>query len=140
VPQIDGPNDHLLLNRYLYALRAPRRGDVVVFHLRPENTHLESGAMVKRVIAVAGDRVAINLRGQVVLNGREISEPYAGGPSNRVIPSLIVPAGSLFVLGDNRNASRDSSRWEGSPFVPTAAVVGKAVAVCWPPGRMTLLR
>lgn len=139
-PQIDGPNDRLVLVRYLYHLRAPRRGEIVVFRLSPENTDRDTGDVVKRVIALPGDKVGINSTGHVVLNGQQLRETdYTRGPSNRILPVQQVPPGHLFVLGDNRTDSRDSSRFERSPFVDARLVKGKAVAICWPPERVRLL-
>ncbi|MBI5835062.1 MAG: signal peptidase I [Armatimonadetes bacterium] len=138
-PEIDGPADRLLVSRLIYLMRPPRRGEVVVFRLTEANTLLDHGNVVKRVIAIAGDTVALNDRGRVVLNGRELTEPYARDASDRVVSAQTVPAGSVFVLGDNRRDSRDSSRFERSPFVPLSTLRGKAVAVVWPLGRARLL-
>ena len=67
------------------------------------------GLFVKRVIAVAGDTVAIR-DGAVYLNGRKLREPYADGPTDGAI-RYAVPAEHLFVLGDNRAQSCDSRVW-----------------------------
>jgi len=138
-PELDGAADRVLVSRLIYLLREPRRGEVIVFRLSEANTLLERGLVVKRVIAIAGDTVAINERGRVELNGAELSEPYAREASDRVLPAQKVPAGTFFVLGDNRRDSRDSSRFERSPFVPLGNVRGRAVAVVWPLGRLRLL-
>jgi signal peptidase I len=138
-PQIDGRNDCVLLNRYLYRLRPPRRGEIVVFRLDPANTLLEEGRVIKRVIAVAGDLIEIDPTGRVVLNQRRLDEPYAPHRCDRVLPPQRVPPGTIFVLGDERSASRDSSRFERSPFVSLKLLEGKAVAICFPPDRLRLL-
>ena len=138
-PEVDGPADRLLISRLTYLLRPPHRGEVVVFELGEVNTLLDKGTVVKRIIATAGDTVGLNERGRVMLNGRELEEPYARDPSDRVLTEQKVPAGTVFVLGDNRRDSRDSSRFERGPFVPVSCIKGKAVAICWPLGRARLL-
>jgi signal peptidase I len=67
------------------------------------------GLFIKRVIATAGDRVAIR-DGAVYLNGRKLREPYANGPTDGAA-SYEVPARHVFVLGDNRAQSCDSRVW-----------------------------
>ena len=127
------------------------RGDLVVFHY-PVDPAMH---LVKRVVAVAGDRVQLK-HGRVWINEQPVEEPYAfyspavvddfrdNFPSlRRADPSLdpnwwmrlrhsiidgelTVPRGQLFVLGDNRNDSEDSRYWG---FVPAADVVGRPFVV-----------
>jgi len=140
-------SDYILVPKFLYGLRIPliddvvvswakpERGDVIVFH-QPRSTGegRESETFVKRVVALENDEVEI--RGtQVFINGAPLEEPYARwldfdlkvgyhfGP-------VRVPAGALFVLGDNRTNSQDSRDWP-EHFVDLSRVVGKAVLVYW---------
>ncbi|GAA3519187.1 signal peptidase I [Actinocatenispora rupis] len=100
---------------------------------------------VKRVVGVPGDVVACCDRGgHVTVNGVALHEPYVyedspvdappspGECRSRRFPAYRVRAGQLFVLGDHRGVSQDS-RCQGP--VPLSAVIGRAVAVAWPPGH-----
>lgn len=138
-PQIDGPNDRILVTRYLLELRPARRGEIVVFE-PPNEGGLGDEPMVKRLMGLPGDIVEIGSDGVLRINDQPVREPYLAEPSNLPFPRRQVPADSYFVLGDNRNDSDDSSRWGESPFVPAEHLRGKAVAICWPPDRIRLLR
>jgi signal peptidase I len=79
-----------------------RRGDLVAF-----SSPGRGQQFIKRVIAVAGDVVEIR-DGKLYLNGAVQDEPYIKEPTRYTLPPRTVPAGTLFVLGDNRNSSADS--------------------------------
>ena len=105
----------------------PRRGDVVVFTM-PSWNNGSSQPFVKRVVAIAGDKIACCSNGKVTLNGAPLSEPYlagASGPQAGFAPAT-VPPGGLWVMGDNRDMSADS-RFPGHGTVPATAVIGIAV-------------
>ena len=119
--------EFLIVNRLAYRFGSPKIGDVVVFH-PPSDLEQE---YIKRVIALPGDRVEIS-NGKVIVNGRALNEPYIAARPNYNYPLTLVPPGSLFVLGDNRNNSSDSHSWGPAPL---NEVVGKAVFVYWPPSR-----
>jgi signal peptidase I len=133
--------DHIFVDKALYgpeipmtslrlpALRSVRRGDIVAFRY-PKDPSL---IFLKRVIALGGDRVEI--RNDVLfLNGQPRAEAYvehtrAGTPGYREsMRPLVVPAGHMFVLGDNRDDSEDS-RYFGA--VPLANVMGEPVFIYW---------
>lgn len=127
--------DHLLGTKFHYRFWAPRRGEVVVF--RPPDKVRELGfesapRYVKRVIAVAGDEVEIQ-DGVVRVNGVVLKEPYVAEAPTYSFPRTRVPAGSVFVLGDNRNESLDSHRWG---FLPEQDLIAHVFACYWPPRRI----
>lgn len=102
--------------------------------------------LVKRVIGVAGDHIVGSaVTGTVSVNGVELDESgfiYPGDrPTDRPF-DVVVPAGSLWVMGDHRGDSADSRFHQDQPrrgFVPVDDVVGRAVAVVWPVDRMSRL-
>lgn len=91
---------------------------------------------VKRVVGVGGDRLAIRA-GHVIRDGRREADRYAapcgGAPGCTFAHPVRVPAGDVYLMGDNRGDSDDSRFW--GP-VPTGWVIGKVVARYWPPGRV----
>ena len=121
----------VLINTIVYRMHAPARGDIIAFH--HDNPTPET--YIKRVVGLPGDRVRID-GGKVYVNGTLLSEPYVRYPDGRSFPEVTVPAGSLYVLGDNRADSDDSRFWG---FVPESAVLGKAVAGIWPLGHVGAL-
>ena len=140
--------DYILVPKFLYGLRIPfvqqnviqwglpNRGDVVVF-TRPDDvtTKEDESAqdMVKRVIGLPGETIEVKGT-HVYLNGAELPEPYAkwyhGGFSGRHFGPTKVPAHEVFVLGDNRDESRDSRFWS-YPFVDITRLKGRAMMVYW---------
>ncbi len=117
----------VLINTIAYRMHAPARGDIIAFHhdgATPET-------YIKRVIGLPGDRVRID-RGAVYVNGAALDEQYVRYPDRRSFAQVTVPAGELYVLGDNRADSDDSRFWG---FVQESAVLGKAVAGIWPLGH-----
>jgi signal peptidase I len=121
---------HIFVNKAALLISPPRRGDVVMFDLPG---HPEKG-LVKRVIGVAGDRLEIRHK-QVFLNGQELAEPYVihrradEALEDDNMPEVTVPADCVFLMGDNRDQSKDSRDWkneagEWSPFVPLARLQG----------------
>lgn len=122
--------EFVLVNRIAYWKASPQRGDIVVFRypFHPEEDY------IKRVIGLPGDEVVIE-NGRVIVNGIPLEEPYIAAPP-RYSGVWTVPEDSLFVLGDNRNDSSDSHTWG---FVPMENLVGKAIAVYWPPQNMALV-
>ena len=121
---------HAFLDRLTLRLRAVRRGDIIV--LRPPVGGAQD--MVKRVIALPGETVELRAK-KVFLNGQELDEPYVEHKRSQErlegddLGPLTVPPASLFVLGDNRDESRDSSVWRDDEgrrvyFVPERNVRG----------------
>jgi signal peptidase I len=113
--------------------------------------------LVKRVIAVGGQTVqCCDAQGRILVDGKPLDEPYIKSdfpwnpgqqnptyPAGRVFGPIKVPAGNLWVMGDNRNHSADSRAHVSDDIqgtVPTDNVRGKAVFKIWPPGRIGPVR
>ncbi|MSX02178.1 MAG: signal peptidase I, partial [Actinobacteria bacterium] len=96
---------------------------------------------IKRIVAGPGDRISIR-SGRVVLNGKLTDEPYISdtcandsGAACTLPRTITIPPDHWFMMGDNRGESDDSRFW--GP-VPTAWLIGPAVATYWPPNRINL--
>jgi signal peptidase I len=132
--------DHLFMDKLLYGpeipivhwrlprLRAIHPGDIIVFRYPkdPSETYL------KRVAAVGGDTLEIR-NGTVYVNSRPVIEPYVvhnlpAYARHEQMPARIIPAGKLFVMGDNRDNSSDSREWG---LVPEKNVLGEPMVVYW---------
>ncbi|MFJ1971572.1 signal peptidase I [Streptomyces sp. NPDC087903] len=116
-----------------------RRGDVVVF---TDKTWVSNAAVVKRVVAVGGDTVACCTNGKLTVNGKQIEEPYLPKGSLAEItdfPTVTVPKGRLFLLGDERQGSLDSTAHladAAGGTVSRTAVSARVDAVVWPMNGM----
>lgn len=130
--------DHLLVNKLIYKIREPERGEVIVF-LYPENP---KKPFIKRLIGLPGESIKIN-EGRIYINGRLLNGPptitgrdyiEAGRYGTREIK---IPPKNYYVLGDNVHNSKDSRYWG---FVPDENLVGKAILIYWPPWRIGVIR
>ena len=122
--------EFVLVNKLAYRVGSPSRGDIIVFRSTTE-TDLD---LIKRIVGVPGDTVSV-ARGRVSVNGTPLSEPYINAAPN-YSGEWRVPAGSLFVLGDNRNDSSDSHMWG---YLPEHNVIGKALLIYWPPPEWAMI-
>ena len=118
-------NQFLVVNKLLYRLQEPQRGDIIVFREQSGGDR----KLIKRIIALPGEMLEIR-NGQVFINEQYLKEPYIPnlGGTNRA-PSPI-PEGYYFVMGDNRTNSSDSRSW--GPL-SSENIVGKAWFTYWPP-------
>ncbi|MBI4057335.1 MAG: signal peptidase I, partial [Elusimicrobia bacterium] len=116
------------IDKITLSYRAPQRGDIVVFRA-PDSSRQSMG---KRIIAVGGDEVRIEDK-KVYLNGNLLTEHYIvhRHPKKSLmgesVPLLKIPSGTVFVLGDNRDESEDSSYWWSkgeNPFVSIDLIQG----------------
>ncbi|MEB3335781.1 MAG: signal peptidase I [Cyanobacteriota bacterium] len=155
--------DRLLVEKLTYRSHAPQRGDIVVFHaphhfdpvlakqyrrgplgcvlvniplLGPLLGIQEPAcdAYIKRVIGIAGDKIVVDPKGLVSVNGQRLLEPYVKntcpvdsrgmGPCPTL--DVTVPPNHVLVLGDNRGNSWDARFWPGGPFLPREEIIGRA--------------
>ena len=147
--------DRVLVSKISYAIGDIERGDVIVFDdprpgfEQPDEDALQRATrnlresiglstpqseFIKRVIGIPGD-VVEGRDGGVWVNGVALVEPYVKEPDKPIgeFGPVLVPEGSLFVMGDNRHSSQDSRIF--GP-IPIDDVVGKAVVIIWPLGRL----
>lgn len=117
--------DHILVVPYRWS--RPRRGEVIVFRSPADASQL----IVKRIIATPGDLID-SRGGRVRIGEHAIAEPYLLRQGvTGVIPAQLVPGGSFFVMGDNREDSLDSRRWGA---LPGNLVVGRVRMILWSSG------
>ncbi len=115
----------LLIDKVSFVARQPRRGDIVV-----TDDPRTGEAIVKRVVAIAGDSVGID-DGQLIVNGANVIEDYIDNDNmdGFFTGPDVVPAGHVFLLGDNRDTSSDSRAF--GP-VPIDDLDGRVLATIWP--------
>jgi signal peptidase I len=154
--------DRVLVDRFSRRLLGtqPGIGDIVVFHppagadaSPPQCGSPSQGAgsptpcsrstatasdqtFIKRVVALAGDRIAIR-DGHVIRNGKlqaeSFSAPCGADPACDFSRPIEIPKGTVFLMGDNRGASQDSRFW--GP-IPIPWIIGTAIAIYWPPKHL----
>ena len=135
------PGDMVFSEKISYYMRGPEAGDIVTF----ADPEVAGRTLIKRVIATEGQTVDL-VDGKVVVSGVVLNEPYTSGresyPLSRtaadadVTYPYTVPAGCVWVMGDNRTASQDS-RYFGA--IPVKSITGRAAMVYWPAADFGLL-
>lgn len=136
-------NDRILVNCLTYNFCEPNRGDIVVFFPPPEANRPpeeEGIILIKRVVAIAHDRIEVK-DGKLFLNDQQLDEPFVLEPIDGAYGPEIIKEGHVFVMGDNRNNSRDSryiGEGHGGGQIPLGNILGRAECIFFPFGRMTL--
>lgn len=130
--------DQLTVDKISKNWRGYQRRDVVVFNPPPSFFQVAGGdrngeALIKRIVAKAGDVVQVKDGGQLYINGEKQDEPYTNENARYNFGPVSVPTGCVFVLGDNRNASLDGHVWG---FLPEENIIGRATLKFWPPWRI----
>jgi signal peptidase I len=137
--------DRIFVNKLIYGVKIPyfrniiiplaepKRGEAIVF-IYPKD---RSKDFIKRVIGLGGDTIAIKNK-KIFINGKEHSDSFGVYVDQTIYPASMqlrdnfgpvkVPAGSIFVMGDNRDQSFDSRYWG---FVDLKDVEGKAFIIYW---------
>lgn len=119
--------DRLIVDRLFYKSGKIVRGDVIVFKATKEMV-LEEEDLVKRVIGLPGEKLQVK-NGLVYVNDKALNEPYTAAPPNYEYGPVTVPSNSYFMMGDNRNNSRDSHIWG---FLPEKSIIGRVWIRYWP--------
>jgi signal peptidase I len=119
--------DHILVNKFIYKFKEPKRGDIIVFKF-PGN---EKKDYIKRLIGLPKDKVEMR-NNRVFINDKPLDESYTiyqghYGTKSSFGP-VIVPEKKLFMMGDNRYNSSDSREWG---FLDKKKVKGKAFIIYW---------
>ena len=127
------PNERLIVNKFIYKFKTPKRGNIVVF----KSPHKDNKDWVKRCIGEPGEIIEIR-KGVVFVNNKELVLVGVDVQRDRSdFGPVKVPVDSFFMLGDNRSASQDS-RYFG--FVRKSDLVGQSLFTIWPLNRMRWLR
>lgn len=120
-------NEHMFVEKVGYWVEKPARGDIIICYY-PGYTE----SCVKRVIALPGETVSVQ-NGQVQIDGRVLNESnYWNGEIYGDMEPLRVADQQVFVMGDNRNGSKDS-RNPAVGCIPYEKIVGQVRMVIWPP-------
>lgn len=128
-------DDRVLVNKLSYDLHEVNRGDVVVFE-RPASQDSEIKDLIKRVVALEGETIEAR-DGKVYVDGEPLDESYLQpGVVTTNLETQTVPPEHVFVMGDNRDDSRDS-RFFGP--LPEDLIVGRAFVKVWPLDDLGLL-
>ncbi len=147
--------DRVFVNKWIYGVRypfmnkriwrgqEPQRWDIVVFKTPEENAQYKT--LVKRIVALPGERVHVEPSGHILINGEPIEPPpgvdirygYTSRPEFRygVLSDetfSVVPDDHYLVLGDNRGQSRDGRVFG---WLPNGNILGRVACIAWPPGH-----
>lgn len=126
-------NDRVLVNKLAYKLHPVHRDDIIVFKA-PPGTDPSINDLVKRVIGLPGETVAAH-GGHVYIDGKQLSEPYLpAGTLTSDFPPYHIPANSYWVMGDNRDNSKDSREFPAH-FITKGNIVGRVFIRIWPLSR-----
>ena len=129
--------DNLWVDKISYRFEEPKRYDIIVFPYRYD----EEIYYIKRIIGMPGERIRIDLDGNIYINGTLLEESYGSEvimDPGMAEEEILLGADEYFVLGDNRNNSSDS-RDEGVGNIKRENILGKAFVRIWPLSKIKIL-
>jgi len=135
-------SDRIIVDKLSLRWRPLERGELVVFH--PPIQDRAGERWIKRVVGVPGDVVEV-IRGKIYVNGEPLDEPYVERPASYTEPPVRLAEddprtrpneAEYYLLGDNRQNSRDSHVWGPCP---ARNIIGRAVFRYWPPNKIGLI-
>lgn len=130
--------NHLMVNKFIYYFKKPKRGDIIVF-VYPVNPKKD---FIKRLVGLPGETIEVK-DGSVFINGEELRAPQTIAERHYYNEGMYgeglikIPDNTYFVMGDNTRNSKDSRFWG---FVPKKNLLGKAFFVYWPLTKMRIIR
>jgi signal peptidase I len=128
--------DRVLVNKLSYKLHDVHRGDIVVFEAPPGEATGDIKDLVKRVVGLPGETIE-GRDGRIYIDGDLLEEGYLpDGTVSKEFDPVDVPAGTFFMLGDNRRASKDSTFF--GP-IRESTIIGRVFVRIWPPNRLDIL-
>ena len=124
--------DNLIVDKLSYRFNDPERFDIIVFPYE----YAENVYYIKRIIGLPGERVKIDENGVIYINGKELIESYGREVIRKEYVGLaaneiVLGENEYFVLGDNRNNSKDS-RWPDVGNIHREDIIGRAWIRIWP--------
>ena len=129
-------DDRVLVNKLSYRLHDVHRGDVIVFEAPPGASTSEVKDLIKRVVGLPGETIE-GKAGEIYIDGKPLDEPYLPkAVRSREFPATKVPPNSFWVLGDNRQDSKDSTFFKS---ISEETIVGRAFVRIWPLEALGLL-
>jgi signal peptidase I len=129
-------NDRVLVNKLSYKLHDVHRGDIVVFTAPPGAATAQVKDLIKRVVGLPGETIE-GRNGSIFINNKPLDEPYLPPDvRSRDFPPEKVPPARVWVLGDNRQDSRDSTFFKS---IDEHSIVGRAFVKIWPLNDLSLL-
>jgi signal peptidase I len=129
-------DDRVLVNKLSYRLHDVHRGDVIVFEAPPGASTSEVKDLIKRVVGLPGETIE-GRGGEIYIDGKPLDEPYLPRTvRSREFPAHKVLPHSFWVLGDNRQDSKDSTFFKE---INEGTIVGRAFVRIWPLKALGLL-
>jgi len=129
-------DDRVLVNKRSYRLHDPNRGDIAAFKAPPKAETAQIKDLVKRVVGLPGETIE-GRDGRILIEGKALEESYLpDGVESTTFGPVVVPDDSYYLLGDNRQASKDSTYF--GP-IERDQLIGRAFLRFWPLNHLGFL-